>query len=619
MIETAWELGDLAAVRRAEPAALGAHARLPRPLPHQVPRATRSPSAPSAPERRTWRLRRRPRPARRRHRRPRDDIAAPTSTPSPSSTTGGSSTSATATTPNANSPSPSPNATAHNDAARPGPTAAEEQRHDSTAQYLTVAEAAEYLNTSVRFVRRLIAERRIAFHHVGRHVRIARRRPGGLRPGRAGRADDAADVWRDLRGWCVMANGRHRRFGYVRRLPSGRYRPATSGRTGGVVPLRNLRPEEGRRPLARACRVADHAGGVDRPGRGPRSDSATTPSDGSPSELALRPRTVELYRWLLGKHIAPQLGAGRARRSVHGDDPASGAPTCSRRACRETMAAKSYRLLRAVLNTAVDEDRIIPRNPCRVRGADRENPAERPVLTVAQVFELADAMRIPATACADPRHRVHHPAMGRGDRATPQRRRRGRELGAGRASRTPRWSGAGSSSGRRSPAPGVRTVAVPAAIRGDIVEHLMTYVDAGPDALVFTGPKGGALRRAHFNNLTRWVETVAELGVPGPALPRPAAHRQPLGRADRGQHHGPDGPDGARRHARRTDLPARHERGGPTDRRPAQRLVDEHEPAGRPDDEGRGCRGTGAGAAEWHVNGRDRRQDRTRRRPRFGG
>jgi excisionase family DNA binding protein len=40
-------------------------------------------------------------------------------------------------------------------------------------KYLTVAGAAEYLNTSERFVRRLIAERRIAFHHVGRHVRFA--------------------------------------------------------------------------------------------------------------------------------------------------------------------------------------------------------------------------------------------------------------------------------------------------------------------------------------------------------------------------------------------------------------------------------------------------------------
>jgi excisionase family DNA binding protein len=39
--------------------------------------------------------------------------------------------------------------------------------------YLTVPEAADYLNTSPRFIRRLIAERRIAFHRVGRHVRLA--------------------------------------------------------------------------------------------------------------------------------------------------------------------------------------------------------------------------------------------------------------------------------------------------------------------------------------------------------------------------------------------------------------------------------------------------------------
>lgn len=39
-------------------------------------------------------------------------------------------------------------------------------------KYLTVQEAADYLNTSVRFVRRLIEERRIAFHKIGRHVRL---------------------------------------------------------------------------------------------------------------------------------------------------------------------------------------------------------------------------------------------------------------------------------------------------------------------------------------------------------------------------------------------------------------------------------------------------------------
>jgi excisionase family DNA binding protein len=42
-----------------------------------------------------------------------------------------------------------------------------------TDKLLTVEQAAERLGTSVRFVRRLIAERRIAYVKVGRHVRIA--------------------------------------------------------------------------------------------------------------------------------------------------------------------------------------------------------------------------------------------------------------------------------------------------------------------------------------------------------------------------------------------------------------------------------------------------------------
>ncbi|WP_370652714.1 helix-turn-helix domain-containing protein [Frankia sp. Cj5] len=41
-----------------------------------------------------------------------------------------------------------------------------------TDKILTVAQVADTMGTSVRFVRRLIAERRIAFHHLGRHVRL---------------------------------------------------------------------------------------------------------------------------------------------------------------------------------------------------------------------------------------------------------------------------------------------------------------------------------------------------------------------------------------------------------------------------------------------------------------
>lgn len=41
------------------------------------------------------------------------------------------------------------------------------QRH-----LLDVGQAADYLGTGERFVRRLIAERRVPFHRVGRHIRF---------------------------------------------------------------------------------------------------------------------------------------------------------------------------------------------------------------------------------------------------------------------------------------------------------------------------------------------------------------------------------------------------------------------------------------------------------------
>jgi integrase len=56
-----------------------------------------------------------------------------------------------------------------------------------------------------------------------------------------------------------------------------------------------------------------------------------------------------------------------------------------------SATAKAYRLLRAVLMTAAD-DRIISRNPCG-SGAGDEKAPERPVLTIAQVFELARLMK----------------------------------------------------------------------------------------------------------------------------------------------------------------------------------------------------------------------------------
>jgi integrase len=58
----------------------------------------------------------------------------------------------------------------------------------------------------------------------------------------------------------------------------------------------------------------------------------------------------------------------------------------------ESTAAKSYRLLRAILNTAVKDDRLLQENPCRMRGFDKEPTSERPTASVDQVWRLAALM-----------------------------------------------------------------------------------------------------------------------------------------------------------------------------------------------------------------------------------
>jgi hypothetical protein len=116
---------------------------------------------------------------------------------------------------------------------------------------------------------------------------------------------------------------------------------------------------------------------------------------------------VHLYGWLLSKYVTPHLGRVQLGQL---DTPMirQWRAKLLREGVSESMAANAYRLLRAVLMTAANEDRIIPRNPCQVRGAGSENPDERPVLNVAQVFDLASRM-------AESRYRTEQHADSTGD------------------------------------------------------------------------------------------------------------------------------------------------------------------------------------------------------------
>jgi integrase len=55
------------------------------------------------------------------------------------------------------------------------------------------------------------------------------------------------------------------------------------------------------------------------------------------------------------------------------------------------MQGACYRLLRAILNTAA-EDELIPYSPCKIKGAGRMKPKDRDILSTDQIGAIADAI-----------------------------------------------------------------------------------------------------------------------------------------------------------------------------------------------------------------------------------
>ncbi len=365
----------------------------------------------------------------------------------------------------------------------------------------------------------------------------------------------------------------HRRFGNVRKLPSGRYQiryPGPDGRTR-TGPETYERKSDADKALVIV--EADLASGNwTDPERGKIKigDYAATWITQRPG---LRPRTIDLYRWLLKKHVAPYLG---------------GVPTgkLSTRLVREwratlldngvsvSVAAKAYRLLRAVMTTAVEDDNILGRNPCRIKGAGDEHAEERPVLTVQQVFDLAERVgrrpvgnirntpdgyrlrfsRDGVMRTSPERYATRQAAeqalwkMGDDGRADCTHDRRFHALVLLATFASLRWGEATAlrradidlkartvrirsayverSTGEMLIGPpkskaGRRIVGIPAAIIPDLTQHLTIYVKDEPGALAFPGAKGRRIsRRGNTGKMSAWPQAVAPRHA-GTPLPRP--------------------------------------------------------------------------------------------------
>jgi integrase len=241
----------------------------------------------------------------------------------------------------------------------------------------------------------------------------------------------------------------------------------------------------------------------------------------------LQPRTADLYRWLYGRYLAKAFGKvdlvkitpAMIRQWRHDLITGKHRPSCSsecsdrvHQAVSPTMVAKAYRLLRAVLMTAVD-DELLKRNPCRISGAGTERPDERPVLTLEQVYALADLM--------PPRQRMliivaTFASLRYGEVTALVRRDIDLERGTVRVRQAfTEVRGRGMVLGPPKSRAGLRTVSIPSAILPELEEHMAKYTGPNRDALVFTGPKGAAIRRGNFNPLVDWRTAVATVGAEG--------------------------------------------------------------------------------------------------------
>lgn len=225
-----------------------------------------------------------------------------------------------------------------------------------------------------------------------------------------------------------------------------------------------------------------------------------------PDGRPLSPSTRTNYGDLLRRFILPTFG-GVKLASIQ---PAQVRRWYGRIAddVSQLQAAKSYRLLRAMLNTAV-RDGLLGVNPCNIEGGGVERSPERPFVEAETVFDLADAI--------DPRYRalILLIAFGPGSRRGEFRAYRRRHVDLERARIVTELQEQDTTEGVVTSRPkndSARWTSLPAFLVEELRVHLDRYAQPGPDGYVFTGPKGGPISQVHWYNSFTAARTA--VGVP---------------------------------------------------------------------------------------------------------
>jgi integrase len=301
-----------------------------------------------------------------------------------------------------------------------------------------------------------------------------------------------------------------RRFGRVRKLPSGRYQARYPGPDGIDHPA----PETfATKTEADTWLVMTEADILDDDWINPDAGKILFghyARDWINERPDLRPKTVELYGYLLRCHLSPTFG-GRAIAEIKEPHVRRWRKKLLDDGVSAVTTAKAYRLLKAILATAVD-DNAIKRNPCRIKGAGQEDSAERPVLTVTQVYAVAQAagQRYQALILL-----AMFTSLRWGELAGLRRCDLDLDAKTVRVVRQlTEVRGRGIEFGPPKSKAGRRTVPIPPLIIPVIRWHLSCFAQDGDEGLVFTSPRGYPLRNSQFRQRI-WLPALKAAGLTG--------------------------------------------------------------------------------------------------------
>ncbi len=293
----------------------------------------------------------------------------------------------------------------------------------------------------------------------------------------------------------VTGKPRKRTFGSVRQLPSGRYQARYVGGDG----LQRTAPRTfATKADANAYLATQESDIVRETWKAPKHARVTLGEYGRTwiAQRPIKPSTRERYRSAWNLHIDPHIGTlmiddvnpavVREWYAALGEHLRASALEKGRRFQTVDQAgsatlAHAYRLLKAVMNTAL-EDELIPNNPCRIKGASTYRHAERPTLGIDEIEELA--RQVPARYKATV-YLLAWAGIRLGEAA--ELRRKGIDLKHSQVRVERAVYPIDSEYVVQTPKSraGVRTIVLPEFVTEVLREHMRDYSPIGPDGLLF--------------------------------------------------------------------------------------------------------------------------------------